>query len=120
MVKRFFPAGYLYVCVTILKKEDMSFSQPRLDVIQKLSNFSLNVIFSHLMDTKKEKKVKSPLRIAKERFHGRKNSLFKKAHELGILYETDVYLILRRNHRFYTYKTKDDPSWPPSEKQIVC
>lgn len=71
------------------------------------------------MKTTDEKKPKCPQRIARERFRGRKNCLFKKAYEVGKLYQTDVYLVLYRNHRFYTYSSRDEASWPSSEKQIV-
>lgn len=64
------------------------------------------------------KKGKSPNRIAKEKFHGRRMSLIKKAYQIGEMCEAAVYIVLYRNHRYYTYSNKK-ASWPPSEKEIV-
>ena len=49
----------------------------------------------------------------------RKETLFKKAYELGKHDGVDVALILRQNGRFFTYKSVDHETWPPSMKEIV-
>ncbi len=71
------------------------------------------------MKTTDEKKSKCSQRIARERFRERKNCLFKKTYEVGKLYQTDIYLVLYRNHRFYIYSSSDEASWSSFEKQIV-
>lgn len=43
----------------------------------------------------------------------------KKAHEMGVLCESDVYVVLYRHDRYYTYNSKDSPTWPPSDEQMV-
>ncbi len=84
-----------------------------------LSLYTVRQTSCHIMKTTDEKKPKCSQRIARERFRERKNCLFKKAYEVGKLYQTDVYLVLYRNHRFYTYNSRDEASWPSFEKQIV-
>jgi len=54
-----------------------------------------------------------------ENLRQRKETLFKKAHELGKYYDVDVALIIRQNGRFFTYKSIDHESWPLSMKEIV-
>ena len=49
----------------------------------------------------------------------RKKTLFKKAYELGEYDGIDVALIIRQNGRFFTYRSIDHESWPPSMKDIV-
>ncbi len=71
------------------------------------------------MKTTDEKKSKCSQRIAQERFHERKNCLFKKTYEVGKLYQTDIYLVLYRNHRFYIYSSRNEASWSLFKKQIV-
>lgn len=71
------------------------------------------------MKTTDEKKSKCSQRIARERFRERKNCLFKKTYEVDKLYQTDVYLVLYFNHRFYIYSSRDEASWSSFEKQIV-
>ena len=58
-------------------------------------------------------------KIAQEKFQGRLTCLMKKAHEIGVLCESDVYVVLYRHGRYYTYKSKDSPTWPPSDQQMV-
>ena len=55
----------------------------------------------------------------REMMRKRKHSLFKKAYELGKLCDADVAVIVRINSRFYTYRSTDKKSWPPSMEQIV-
>lgn len=71
------------------------------------------------MKTTDEKKSKCSQRIAWERFRERKNCLFKKTYEVDKLYQTDVYLVLYRNHQFYIYSSRNEASWSSFEKQIV-
>jgi hypothetical protein len=54
-----------------------------------------------------------------ENLKRRKDTLFKKAYELGKYYDIEVAVILHQNGRYFTYRTIDQESWPPSMKQIV-
>jgi hypothetical protein len=51
----------------------------------------------------------------------RKETLLKKAHEIGILCDVDVavYLRYRKSGRLITYKSSNRRCWPPTEEQIV-
>jgi hypothetical protein len=66
----------------------------------------------------KRKRENSRLRKA-ENLRGRKETLLKKVYELGKEYGVDVALILRQNGRYFTYRSIDLESWPPSMKEIV-
>ena len=54
-----------------------------------------------------------------ENLRRRKETLFKKVYELGEYDGIDVALIIRQNGRFFTYRSIDHESWPPSMKEIV-
>jgi hypothetical protein len=49
----------------------------------------------------------------------RKKTLLKKAHELGKYDGVDVAVIIRQNGKFFTYRSVDHKSWPPSMEEIV-
>ena len=49
----------------------------------------------------------------------RKKTVIKKAYELGKYDGVDVALIIRQNGQFFTYRSIDHESWPPSMKEIV-
>ena len=55
------------------------------------------------------------------RLSRRKETLLKKAHEMGILCDVDVpvYLCYRKSGRLNTYKSINRQCWPPTEEQIV-
>jgi hypothetical protein len=46
-------------------------------------------------------------------------TLVIKAHELWNDYGVAVAIILNDNIRYWTYRSKNDPTWPPSLPQIV-
>ena len=52
-------------------------------------------------------------------YRKRKSTLIKKAYELGKLCEADVAVIICRNDRYFTYRSLNKQSWPPSMKDIV-
>jgi hypothetical protein len=56
---------------------------------------------------------------ANEKLRRRRNSLFRKAYELGKLCNVDVVVILHKDGRYFTYRSMDKESWPPSIKEIV-
>ncbi len=49
----------------------------------------------------------------------RKKTVLKKVYELGEYDGIEVALIIRQNGRFFTYRSMDHESWPPSMKEIV-
>lgn len=61
-------------------------------------------------------------RIAKRRSENlsrRMETLFKKAHSLGKDYGVDVAMIIKKKGRYYTYRSIDRATWPPSMAEIV-
>ena len=54
-----------------------------------------------------------------EKFRKRKNSIFKKGDELRLLCGVDVYILLHRKGKYYTYNSMNQPSWPPSLEEII-
>jgi hypothetical protein len=53
------------------------------------------------------------------RFRKRRIGIMKKAYALSTICGADVAVIIRREERFYTYRSKNDNTWPPSMKDIV-
>jgi hypothetical protein len=58
-------------------------------------------------------------KIKLERERRRKKSLFKKAYELGVLCNVDVAVIIRKNGRYFIYRSTNQESWPPAMSEIV-
>ena len=57
-------------------------------------------------------------RQQKERFRKRRFALFKRA--TAMLEDgADVYIILHRRNRFYTYTTRNTSTWPPCVQDLV-
>jgi putative salt-induced outer membrane protein YdiY len=54
-----------------------------------------------------------------EGINRRKDTLIKKAYELGELDGIDVALIICKHGRYTTYRSRDHASWPPSIVEIV-
>ena len=56
-----------------------------------------------------------------QRLSRRKETVLKKAHEMGILCDVDVavYLRYRKSGRLITYKSINQQCWPPTEEQIL-
>ena len=54
-----------------------------------------------------------------QQFAKRKPNLMKKADQLARLCHADVTLIIRRNKRYYTYRSTNHQQWPPSMTEIV-
>lgn len=58
-------------------------------------------------------------RSAREMFRKRKDSALYKLHDLARVCEADVYVVILRNDRIYSYQTRDDEIFPPTREQIV-
>jgi hypothetical protein len=54
-----------------------------------------------------------------EGINRRKDTLAKKAHELGEFDGVDVALIICKHGRYTTYRSRDHKTWPPSMAEIV-
>jgi len=67
------------------------------------------------MDTLKVKRRKRK----NEGINRRKDTLIKKAYELGEFDGIDIALIICKQGRYTTYRSRDQVSWPPSIAEIV-
>ena len=54
-----------------------------------------------------------------QQFTRRKANLVKKADQLARLCHADLALIIRKNGRYYTYRSTDHDRWPPTITEIV-
>jgi hypothetical protein len=54
-----------------------------------------------------------------ENLRRRKETLFKKVYKLGKYDGVNVALILRQNGQYFTYRSINLESWPPSIKEII-
>jgi putative salt-induced outer membrane protein YdiY len=54
-----------------------------------------------------------------EGINRRKDTLMKKAYELGEFDGIDIALIICKYGRYITYRSRDHTSWPPSIAEIV-
>ena len=70
------------------------------------------------IDNLKGKRENSRLRKG-ENLRQRKETLFKKVYKVGKYNGVDVALILHQNGQYFTYRSIDLESWPPSIKEIV-
>ena len=59
------------------------------------------------------------VRAERERFRKRRKSLIKKANELSILCNTDLYLVMYQSGRYYIYSSTDRQGWPPNRNDLV-
>lgn len=55
-----------------------------------------------------------------QQFTRRKSNLVKKADQLARLCHADLALVIRKNGRYYTYRSTDHERWPPTITEIVC
>ena len=59
------------------------------------------------------------VKYKREQLRREKWSVFEKAHELGKLYDIDIAIIIKINGRYFTCRSLDKESWPPTIKEIV-
>lgn len=62
---------------------------------------------------------RNPQRIEREKFRKRKSSLMRKVNEISYLCQADIYLVMYRKGKYYTYSSTTRPAWPPNEETIV-
>ena len=58
-------------------------------------------------------------RIGREAIRRRRETLFRKADELGKMSDAHIYILVYDGGRYYLYSSRDEPSWPPSKEHIV-
>ena len=58
-------------------------------------------------------------KVKARQFTRRKLNLIKKADQLARLSRADVTLIIRRNRKYYTYRSTNHERWPPRITEIV-
>jgi hypothetical protein len=54
-----------------------------------------------------------------EKFRRRKISLLSKANDLHRFFGADVFLVIQKKGKYYTYISAKKPHWPPTKEQIV-
>jgi hypothetical protein len=59
------------------------------------------------------------LRNKRQQLRRAKNTLFKNAHKLAKVHKIDIAVIMHENGRYFTYRSTDQESWPPTMEQIV-
>ena len=52
-------------------------------------------------------------------FNKRRRSLIKKANELAVKTSTELYIVMHRRGRYFTYNSTDRQGWPPNEDDVV-
>lgn len=58
-------------------------------------------------------------RIGREAIRRRRETLFRKADELGKMSDAHIYLLVYDSGRYHLYSSRDESSWPPSKEHIV-
>lgn len=54
-----------------------------------------------------------------QQFARRRKSLIRRTNQLAQLCQADIALTIRKNNRYYTYRSLIDQSWPPTRAEIV-
>ena len=65
------------------------------------------------------KTVSWPGRRENVMFNKRRRSLFKKANELSVKTNTELYIVMHRGGRYFTYNSTDRQGWPPNADDMV-
>jgi hypothetical protein len=65
------------------------------------------------------RKVHLTTKRRNESLKRRIETLLIKAHEIWDIYGVDVAMILKNNSQYYTYRSIDKPTWPPTMAEIV-
>ncbi|OCK90182.1 uncharacterized protein K441DRAFT_666611 [Cenococcum geophilum 1.58] len=66
----------------------------------------------------KQRSLPRSKRATNENFRKQKETFLQKANRLKRDYDADCYILIRRNGRFYTYTSIDQPSWPPNPQDL--
>ncbi len=58
-------------------------------------------------------------RALQEKFRKRSYNLLRKTNKLSQQTESDIYVFIYRNYRYYSYRSTDRAGWPASEQDVV-
>jgi hypothetical protein len=67
----------------------------------------------------KAKELAATKKSTRETFRRRKLNFLKRGNDISAAFEADVYILISWNGKFFTYKSTDQPSWPPAEDDLV-
>ncbi|KAG4411208.1 hypothetical protein IFR04_015662 [Cadophora malorum] len=54
-------------------------------------------------------------RAKSEQFRKRKNNFFHRGYDIGVACDTEVFILFKRNGRFYTFANTEEVVWPTKE-----
>ncbi|XMA13702.1 hypothetical protein WAI453_006493 [Rhynchosporium graminicola] len=54
-------------------------------------------------------------RAKTEQFRKRKNNFFHRGYDIGVACDTEVFILFRRNGKFYTFTNTEKLVWPTKE-----
>jgi hypothetical protein len=58
-------------------------------------------------------------RTLREQFRRRRYTFLKSASAISTDCQADVYVVIFRQGKYFTFKSTSRPSWPPSQEEIV-
>lgn len=123
--------GILYLSDSRRKKESIVNSLPFLAILQghiiqgqhciprsaSASSKDLqNTVKIYTQTMSRETRLEAKRR--NENLRRRIETLLIKAHEIWEEYGVDVAMVLKNNSQYYTYRSTDRPTWPPSMAEI--
>ena len=76
-------------------------------------------IEQHQYSLKIKAVLDKPKKLDRERFRKRRLNFTRKAWELAKICHADVYVVVRRHEKYYTYNSTSKSTWPPSDKDLV-
>ena len=61
-------------------------------------------------------------RAKSEQFRKRKNNFFHRGYDIGVACDTEVFILFKRNGRFYTFANTEEVVWPTKEDIVsqIC
>jgi hypothetical protein len=54
-----------------------------------------------------------------EQFRKRKNSFFERGNEMCTVCGVDMYILISKNDKYYTFQNLNSQTWPPSKEYMV-
>jgi len=57
-----------------------------------------------------------------EQFRKRKNNFFYRGYDIKVTYDTEVFILFKRNGKFYTFANTEEVVWPIKEDIVsqIC
>ena len=61
-------------------------------------------------------------RSKSEQFRKRKNNFFRRGYDIGVACDTEVFILFKRNGKFYTFANTEELEWPTKEDivRLAC